>query len=300
MAKKTDPKINSGDPAKKAAALENQARQQVSRREMLKQRQIAEQRRARNVRIGLVALAIVIFIAVIAVVVFALQNRKPAQSAELLTSKPGEWTSGQVLPPNANSDQTGIVDPRGTKKDAPYQLTIYMDYQCPWCSISEKYLNDALGDLLASGEISVTYRVKTDLNMLAGLKIPESSTKAAKAATCADMVGKFAKYHDEMMKNQPEEGDGYPDSLLLETYPKAAGITGDDLSKFTKCYQDGQTSQFVTRMAKEAEHINATPRYEINGKEWKWSELVIDAANGTLRADKPTAAQVLESIKANA
>lgn len=244
-----------------------------SRREALHAQQAAEARAARRKKvIGVVAGVVVVVVAVVAVVI-GVTHRGSGSSD---TAAAGT----QVTPPTGNKD-TGIyeVNPTKAKKGAP-TLTVYEDYQCPICKQTEDTYGSSIRSLANSGDIKLEYRTLTflDTNMR-----NDSSYKAAMAAADADVVGKLEAYHDVVYKNQPEqEGTGYTDQQLRGDFPKQAGITGANLTKFQKLYDDKATSDFVKNAASkglaEGQKLTnnnfGTPFFTVDGKQYTdWQKI---------------------------
>ena len=244
--------MNAKKQAQKSAA---------SRREQLRAQQAADAKaRQRKMRILYVLCGVVAFavIAVVGVVVYNTEKDKRERAAREAAS--------QVRPPNALEDGSGVVANPGKFKPGVPVLTIYQDYQCPACKQAEDYFGATIKKLADEGKIELHYRTLTflDINLQ-----NDSSTRAAMAAACSDVVGKLEEYHAVVYKNQPkQEGDGYTDQQLRETFATEAGITGADLTKFQTCVDDKQTSKWVreSNLAAQKTFQGSTPQYDINGK----------------------------------
>lgn len=246
-----------------------------TRREQLRAQQEAQARQQRTMRIILVG-AIVAALAIIAVVVVVVVNNQQAGKVS---------AAAQVDPPNITADRTAINVPLGTPKaDAP-TVRVYQDYQCPACKTVGSLVNKPLEELVKRGDIKLEYSTMTFLD--ASLR-NTSSLQAALAASCADTVGKYVQMHDAIYAGQPvNEGDGYTAAQLSTTFPAAAGITGDDLTKYTACFTGKQTQKAVKDIDDAASDakITSTPTYQVNGKKWDMqSTLGQDLSADTLLA----------------
>lgn len=76
-------------------------------------------------------------------------------------------------------------------------------------------------------------------------------------------------YHDTVFKNQPAvEGVGFTDEQLRSTFTQKAGIEGDSLTKFQKCYDTRATQKLVQDIADKAgrNNVNKSPTFVVNGK----------------------------------
>lgn len=161
----------------------------------------------------------------------------------LLQSQGTQATTSSVTPPNATSDGKAVVVNPGKAKSGAPVVELFFDYQCPVCYQFEGLYGAALAALADSGEIELHYRTMTFLdNNLNN----DSSLQAGIAATCSDVVGRYAAVHAAIFTNQPAtEGDGYDKALLRDTIPVDVGLSGADL-------KDG---------------ITGTPSFHVNGKD---------------------------------
>jgi protein-disulfide isomerase len=212
--------------------------------------QLANQRSARLRRIIIVgsALLAVVLVAVM-VVVLVQRNQKPATSASELP-----------YPPNATAARDGIVvNDNAGKPD----VGVYFDYQCSHCVQFEQSFGGALSLLGQTGEIRLVHhtRVFLDKGDANGL-----SHKAALAAACADVVGKYLDYHTSIFEAAP--AGPYTDKLLLETIPAQLQITGTDLTAFRACYANQNLAPFVQQVEDDASKagFTETPLITVNGK----------------------------------
>lgn len=183
-------------------------------------------------------------------------------------------TANAATPPNATSDGAGIVANPGKAKPGAPTLVIYEDYQCPICHEVEKILGPTTQKLADSGRIRLEYHVRTFLDanihrqMQGKEPNPDSSLRASAAAACADTVGAMPAYHATVYENQPEEGKGYTDAQLRDTFAKRAGITGEKLTTFQKCVDEGAMKGYATKMEEAGGKAGneGTPEYRLNGK----------------------------------
>jgi protein-disulfide isomerase len=175
-----------------------------------------------------------------------------------------------IVPPNAVTDLSGIKVNPEAPADAP-QLVIYQDYQCPWCAYFDEAFSPTIKAAVAQNQIRLEYHTMHFLdyaNAQVGSTNLESSSRAAVAAACADFAGVYGLYHDLVYANQPEtEGDGFSDDLLRRELATQAGIAGDDLTSFQRCYDNQETLPFVQYAAQMASlaGVTGTPMYVLNG-----------------------------------
>ena len=171
-----------------------------------------------------------------------------------LPAAPGAAPSG--------THRSGIVlDPGPT--DAPHKVVVYIDYACPACKAFYESQGTTLYRSDQLGIISLEYRLVTFLDPMN----QGSSQRAGIAAACADTVGKFDAYQRVIFKNQPPEGSPLSDAQLRSAFADEAGIKGDALTSFQKCYDDKATKAFVQQMNDAAINAGVTgvPAVAVDG-----------------------------------
>ncbi|WP_158548208.1 DsbA family protein [Desertihabitans brevis] len=225
------------------------------RREQLRQQAAAEAARKRRQRVLIAVVAVVVagVVAVGAVVGVNLARNSAA---------------GNLTPPNANADQTGIIANPGVAPEGAPVLTIYQDFQCPACKQMEDALGATIEQMAADGTVVLEYRTMTFLdNNLRN----DASYRSGVAAACADVAGSYQAYYDVIYANQPAtEGAGYSDNVLLNDFPAQAGLTGEALETFKSCYRSEATGEFVRGTDREstAAGVRSTPTVRVNGNDF--------------------------------
>jgi len=235
--------------SKKPSLVEQSTRREFLRKQQEEQRKV----QARNRRI---VISVALVLAVVVIGVFAAVFWAQAQRG----------AGGNVVPPNANTDRSGIVVNPTLAAAAAHKVVVYLDYQCPGCAELEKTYGTQLELAASSGTISLEYRAVAFLDP--SLR-NDASTRAAVAAACADTVGVYAAYHDQVFTNQPQrEGDGYTSEQLRNVFPAAVGVTGENLTKFQQCYDSRATQQFVQGVTDAAFQagITGTPQVHFDGQ----------------------------------
>ncbi|UCF20707.1 MAG: thioredoxin domain-containing protein [Gemmatimonadota bacterium] len=109
--------------------------------------------------------------------------------------------------------------------EAPLVLTIYSDFECPYCrNFALAALPAVLAEFTETGRLRVTY-VFFPL-----AQIHQNAVATAKAAHCAGRAGRFWAYHDYLYARQPEwSGPAQPDSLWI-AYAGNLGLDPDDFA----------------------------------------------------------------------
>jgi len=144
------------------------------------------------------------------------------------------------------------VDHLRGDREAPLQLVMFGDFQCPFCL----------------GAQSVLRRVRERLDdrllfAFRHLPIPERhplAPLAAGASEAAAAQGRFWEYHDALYANQPR--------LSRETMVELAGEHGLDVERFTADLDAGAHHDRIARDVASAEASGATgtPTFFVNGK----------------------------------
>ena len=217
------------------------------------QRAQAEATRRRRILIvaaGVVALALIL----VGIVIW---QTTPDEPPPVETTSP-TWSS-QFLPPHLGEEGAWIEVKSDNVSPNAIIFDEHIDYQCPYCGVAEQMLGATLRELAERGDIIWRVHIRNFVDIMVK---NDSSTRAAQAALCADVVGHFSQFHQVVFANQPTEGVGYTDQQLRVQFPVAAGINGENLTDFQGCYDSGQTVSMVQRM----NQVNSDSR-TVNGAE---------------------------------
>jgi protein-disulfide isomerase len=134
-------------------------------------------------------------------------------------------------------------------KHAPVTLVEFADYECPYCqrvAADIRKLQDEFGD-----KVSVVYK---DFP----LPMHAHSQKAAEAARCAGLQGKFWEYHDELFHSKQLDVDQLKEEAL---------VLHLDSARFGKCLDSGEESKAVQSDREQGVKLglSGTPSFFING-----------------------------------
>lgn len=234
-----------------------------SRRAQLRAAQIEQAKRDKNKRMAIIAVAAVVIIALIIGIVLLVNRTRDTEVAN--------------VPPTVNADQTGIrVTPNAARDNAPV-VSIFLDYQCPACARFEQTYGPVLDEMAQAGDIDLQYRTMTfmDTNLR-----NDTSTRAANAAACADLTGRYRQYHNAIFAYQLTTGghEGIADGLLTGQLADQAGITGEAKNNFSTCYDTKRFSGFVDKVDEAAAQagVTGTPTLQVNGKTMELTRLTDD------------------------
>jgi protein-disulfide isomerase len=153
-----------------------------------------------------------------------------------------------------------LTQPRGTLSlkdswargdaNAPVTIVEYADYECPYCQAQAPVLDKIEAEF--QGKLNLVYK-DTPLPM------HPHAEKAAEAARCAGVQGKFWEYHDQLFKTR---------KLDMDELKKLAGTLKLDTDAFNKCLDSGEVADKVKENLNEATslQIEGTPTFLINGR----------------------------------
>lgn len=158
----------------------------------------------------------------------------------------------------AGQQATGDYREMGSPQ-APVEMTVYSDFECPFCR------NFALAAFPAIvAEFVHTGRVRVRFVYLPLAALHRNAVASAKAAHCAGLAGRFWSFHDYLFVRQPEwAGDPAPDSL----WTSYAGNLGIDTEPFSACLTSNDTHTAVEQDLRAALAAGATgtPTVVLNG-----------------------------------
>ncbi len=130
-------------------------------------------------------------------------------------------------PVDAAPDFTGDARPSRGPEDAPVTVVEFTDYQCPFCArhyqLTYPRLFQEYGD-----------RIQYVVRNFPIVQNHPHAAKAAEAAECAFVQGRFWQYHDRLFENS----SGL-DNESLERYARDLGL---DSSRFDRCLDSGDKS----------------------------------------------------------
>ena len=164
-----------------------------------------------------------------------------------------------------NVDRNNMGDP-----NAPIQITVYSDFQCPYC----KQFFDQTEPLLTQyyvtpGKVHFTYRstgnwVSDNIARATNTTAKTESQDSAAAAYCAADQNKFWEMHDALFANSRDvEDQGSFDSRRLTAIAKT--VPGLDANTWRDCYDSGKYASQVKQDLEDATaaEIDGTPYFVI-------------------------------------
>lgn len=153
--------------------------------------------------------------------------------------------------------ETGGLPPVGNA-DAPVQIVMFGDYQCPFCT---RFFEDAeqriRAEFVAKGEVALWWR---DFAV-----IGPASRQAARAARCANEQNAFWRYHDILFASRGGEA---PQAVTDEFLLMIAEQSGLDKGVFSQCLSSDRHSAEVAADQQEgrSKGVQSVPTVFINGR----------------------------------
>lgn len=179
-----------------------------------------------------------------------LKNQKSAERMQaFLTELRAKYpTKSNLLPPRVEVG-VGAGYAKGPA-DAPITMIAFSDYECPFCKRAEATVKQ----VLAAYPDKIRY-IHRDYP----LPFHKNANKAAQAARCAGVQGKFWEYYDGLWESE---------RLTEKRLDKIAEELTLDAAAFTQCLGSGQFAKAIeTDMTDgQAVGVSGTPAFFINGR----------------------------------
>lgn len=160
------------------------------------------------------------------------------------------------------------------KKDAKVTVTIFSDYQCPFCARVDPMLKEIVNDPELKDKVNVTFKQFP-------LSFHQQAKPSAKAALAVrDIAGdeKFWEFSDKLYKGQKE--------LSAENFSKWAGEIGVDVKKFEKTLKDNDAKyedviKNDTELGSKEAKVRGTPSIFVNG--WELRQRSVDGVKAIIK-----------------
>jgi protein-disulfide isomerase len=205
----------------------------------LRQEQERRAKRTRRLAIGGLVAAVLVLVVVVALV---LRQSAATRDAFADVAFGGGEEDVQrpaladVAAPEVAGDGGGVTvsaDGVGDPGSAPVEVTVYLDFMCPFCGQFEAANGPVLADKVAAGEVAVTYHVVSILDSQS-----EGTFYSTRAANAAAVVADrdpdhYADFVSALFADQPEEGTaGLTDAQIAEVAADV-GVPADVTEQFT-------------------------------------------------------------------
>lgn len=158
----------------------------------------------------------------------------------------------------------------------PPTVEVFLDYLSKASADFVTGYGPTLQSMADEGTILLDYRMLTFIDKDFG---SDDSTRAAMGASCAQDLGVFDDYSQQVFANQAKPIQlapdryivnlGFSDELLRQEIPEAIGLSGDRLTDFQKCYDTRKYAGEVAAQneSAQAEGVVAVPTVRVQGKD---------------------------------
>jgi protein-disulfide isomerase len=180
-----------------------------------------------------------------------------------LLQRPGGTGVNDLIPPPANVAASTLADGEALgRPDAPVQLEIWADFQCPVCgTLVRDYLPRLASEFVVSGQVRI---VPHDIAIV-GTGSENESLAAAIGARCAGAQGKYWAYHDWLYANQRGENRG---AFSADRLAAIANEVGLDRAGWDACIADPAQAAAIRKQTSDAlsSGVNSTPTFRFGGQ----------------------------------
>lgn len=153
-------------------------------------------------------------------------------------------------------------------ENAPVQVLVFSDFQCPGCGAWQRQIEGNLkAEFVETGKVRYTYY---DFPLVS---IHAHAFLAARAGRCANDQGRFWEYHDRVFAGQNEWA--FSQSPPVTQFTQYATDVGLDVSAFTACLRSDRYADVVTANVLLAEQlgVRSTPtvyvgQRRLGDREW--------------------------------
>lgn len=176
---------------------------------------------------------------------------------------------GDALAPQNATDSYGftltteLFTGEASENEEPAEVIVFEDFLCGSCKLFHEQSSEFLHEQLESGAITLTYQ---PFAFLVNQSTDEYAQRAANAAVCvADEAGvaAYAKMHDSLMTEQPEQGGpGLSDKKLIKLAKKAGA------PEASECIEERTFEPWLeeAKRAAVAADVQETPTVRINNQ----------------------------------
>lgn len=165
----------------------------------------------------------------------------------------GQRQGGRQAPPPAETGERAVRGAAG----APVTVTMWSDFQCPWCAQADRTLKRLEDEFVRTGKVRLIYKHFAFIG--------DESVWAAEAAECAGDQGAFWAYHDKLFASQAGENRGAFGIAKLKGFARNLGL---DEQQFGSCLDSHRYAGKVRDETGEGDRlgVRTTPTFFINGR----------------------------------
>jgi protein-disulfide isomerase len=178
------------------------------------------------------------------------QSRRASRKADYVRELRRKYgVDYRLLAPRAEVHAT--ASPAKGPNSAPVLITVFSDFECPFCARHASTMRDLLTRFNA--QVRLEFRHFP-------LPSHRSAPKAAEAAACANEQGRFWQMHDVLFEHQK--------NLAVDELKGYAAELGLDTKAFSVCLDSGKYAERTREDKRDGEGLGvvATPATFINGR----------------------------------
>ncbi|ROQ38284.1 protein-disulfide isomerase [Frondihabitans sp. PhB188] len=248
-------------------------------------REAAARKRRRNrfflgggIGLGVVALAVIVTLVIMNSITPAGPGPKNMASGGILLQGDAKTSEISAVTTKAVAAGASTTATDQSKLKDTVNITVYLDYQCPYCNQFETANESQITTWLQKG--AITYEVHPISILDASSLGNRYATRAANAAMCVAnyQPDKFLDVNTALYANQPaEQTKGMSDTKLKSIISKA-GATASGISS---CITDESFKSFVSQQTTDAlskklpnssiAKLTGTPTVIVNGAQYSGS-----------------------------
>jgi protein-disulfide isomerase len=173
---------------------------------------------------------------------------------------------------------TPTFTPTSPTGEAPIEIVIYVDYQCPICAIFELPNSEQIKNLVETGAATVQMHA---LSFLDGRGSPNAfSSRAANAAMCLSEYSpdNFFAYNTRIFQSQPTEGAPGPENSELISFAEEVGAS--NMEQVASCINSKEFGSWIKDATERAltnpipgttTQVSGTPAVFVNGQQYTWN-----------------------------
>jgi protein-disulfide isomerase len=173
---------------------------------------------------------------------------------------------------------TPTFTPTSPTGEAPIEIVIYVDYQCPICAIFELPNSQQIKNLVETGAATVQMHA---LSFLDGRGSPNAfSSRAANAAMCLSEYSpdNFFAYNTRIFQSQPTEGAPGPENSELISFAEEVGAS--NMEQVASCINSKEFGSWIKDATERAltnpipgttTQVSGTPAVFVNGQQYTWN-----------------------------
>jgi protein-disulfide isomerase len=204
---------------------------------------------------------------------------KLEKKVEALEKRPAAGKGRRQPPPPqtaAYKIPVGDEDALMGTKGAPVTVTVFSDFQCPFCARVDPMLQDVIKDAELKGKVQVVFK-----------HFPLSFHKNARPASKAAMAAR--EQGDEFFWKMGEKLYGAQKDLTEDNFKKWAGEIGLDVAKWEADYKNNDAKyeeqiKADMKVGTGNAKVRGTPSIFVNG--WELRQRSVDGVKGVIKDKK--------------